>query len=235
MKRYFTIMASSLLIASCTQYSSRIEKDYIKNLEEKNKALGIANRLKQYMVVNTLNNTVKWPYWSVDLDIAEDTGHAYITMEFVREVYKSGIAFTYNDLQRISNTLQTYVFPSENYFAATIDNVGASDPKDYMFAAAYFPYAAVNSNLIGRIRSLTTVNTRSSFSSGGFYSLLNSLDYRAESRPAGAVCVVDDQCATGSCFAGRICGVPLVNGGTCHKHSDCSSGYCSNTICADRP
>jgi hypothetical protein len=39
MKRYFTIMASSLLIASCTQHPSQTEKDYIKNLEEKNKVL----------------------------------------------------------------------------------------------------------------------------------------------------------------------------------------------------
>ncbi|MEQ1666449.1 MAG: hypothetical protein ABL927_13855 [Bdellovibrionales bacterium] len=39
MKRYMIIFASSLLIASCTQPPSQTEKDYIKNLEEKNKAL----------------------------------------------------------------------------------------------------------------------------------------------------------------------------------------------------
>lgn len=39
MKRYFTIIALSLLIAFCTQQTSQAEKDYIKNLEEKNKAL----------------------------------------------------------------------------------------------------------------------------------------------------------------------------------------------------
>ncbi len=39
MKKYFTIIASSLLIASCTLQPSQAEKNYIKNLEEKNKVL----------------------------------------------------------------------------------------------------------------------------------------------------------------------------------------------------
>lgn len=39
MSKYFYISLFYLLIISCNQNSSQIEKDYIKNLEEKNKAL----------------------------------------------------------------------------------------------------------------------------------------------------------------------------------------------------
>jgi hypothetical protein len=57
MKRYFTIMASSLLIASCTQPPSQTEKDYIKNLEEKNKVL--ENELQEIKTKYNLTDSVQ--------------------------------------------------------------------------------------------------------------------------------------------------------------------------------
>lgn len=39
MRKYLTILLFSILLTSCTQQPSQVERDYIKNLEEKNRIL----------------------------------------------------------------------------------------------------------------------------------------------------------------------------------------------------
>lgn len=63
MKRYLIIITSGLLMVSCTQHSSQTEKDYIKNLEEKNKVLEVELKeiKSKYNLIDSIQGSEQKP------------------------------------------------------------------------------------------------------------------------------------------------------------------------------
>lgn len=50
----------------------------------------------------------------------------------------------------------------------------------------------------------------------------------------GSTCTRDLECLSGICFAGQVCGNPLGNGSTCTRDVECLSGICfDGQVCAD--
>ena len=206
------------------------------NSEDRDKAAVIAQQLES-QITKLPDGTWVWPYWRASPE-PEDTGHAYIELDFIDQAYEAGIAFTFSDLAAITKTLALKVFPASGGMASFVSGEGLGN-GDESLAGMYLPFSSTDSNLMGRI---TAAHDRSKArtSSLGYGLLTRSYAARVENRPYGAACRVDDQCVTGSCFAGKVCGYPLSNTSTCFKHSDCASGWCTGISgaagkCLDRP
>ena len=206
------------------------------NLEDRDKAAVIAQQLAS-QVTKLPDGAWVWPYWRASPE-PEDTGHAYIELDFIDQAYEAGIAFTFSDLAAITKTLALKVFPASGVMASFVSGEGLGN-GDESLAGMYLPFSSTDSNLMGRI---TAAHDRSKArtSSLGYGLLTRSYAARVENRSYGAACRVDDQCVTGSCFAGKVCGYPLGSSSTCYKHSDCASGWCTGISgaagqCADRP
>ena len=206
------------------------------NLEDRDKAAVIAQQLAS-QITKLPDGAWVWPYWRASPE-PEDTGHAYIELDFIDQAYEAGIAFTFSDLAAITKTLALKVFPASGGMASFVSGEGLGN-GDESLAGMYLPFSSTDSNLMGRITAAHD-RAKAKTSLAGYGLLTRSYAARVENRPYGAACRVDDQCVTGSCFAGKVCGYPLGSSSTCYKHSDCASGLCAEFSggtgrCIDRP
>src|SRR3989344_1232831 len=109
------------------------------NSEDRDKAAVIAQQLES-QITKLPDGTWVWPYWRVSPE-PEDTGHAYIELDFIDQAYEAGIAFTFSDLVAITKTLASKVFPASGGMAAFVDGSWAGR-GDESLAGMYLPFSS---------------------------------------------------------------------------------------------
>lgn len=169
-----------------------------------------------------------WKYWGWSEDPSvEDTSHAWISIDFMRMMYQSGLYFNEAKMTALLRTFHQNIAPSSSTVNNGIDGTSPISGEETEFGAMWAVLSPLDTTVAEKARQIASGTVLTTWR----YMVRSLTALDAARKSDGASCRLDTECKSNICFAGKVCGARLGTGSTCTRDVECGSSACTSGKC----